>query len=777
MNYSKKNSSALNIIKKRKIKILLKESKNQECFECSSLHPSYISLNNGIFICKECVKNHLNLPKNISNIIENNLNNLTLKNIQYLCCGGNRKLIEFINMEYPNLKKLTPLYFYQTYAMDYYRKFLEYLIEGGIKPIKPNIDKAYELITQRYDNSIFNLNNKKNNKTLINNYNLNDSKDISLMKSDSFMKIKSNSMMYPKIKPIVGTRNEFKLSRSLSKFNNLTLGCNSQDLNATSFNFNNTNYLNHSLKDDCIHKRQLNSTVTDFKNKYYSHYKNNYDTDGNYDDINDFNDKDINDPINDLSYIKEMNNFNEINEKINNIKNNTKLKNQIIKRNREDTNIKVFKISHTSINNRNNNNIYTKPFYLNTFQNNYKDNKNYLKNLFIDINTNNYEIKNKKENKHIINSIEKLRKSLNTDKYHIKEKYLFNLKANSNKSILTDNSSSLYFKEQKGNKLNNINNSIIINRNLNVFYNNNNKKNKNNNSNSLKKIFKKKAIGNSFSISEKKHRINKSNYSIEKLKKYNFNIESNGENFKPKKNVKDELKKKICNKTKESNNVNNFIKVNKINKLKVNKTFNYLKNKSSGNIFIDIYNSNNNKNINNINNINNTNNINNINNNRKYINDLYEEKTKIIQRISRVMKVQKERNEKLKSLEKIKVNQKEKNNKIISRNEKNSKLKYIGVTTIQQKKEQEEKNKSNTEKKIRINKSYNNLFDRKKRSLLLMKELINIPFGKKRTILEIIKTNNLSSKSVSPSSKRIFINYTDPKVNNKIENISNFSLK
>ena len=765
MNYSKNNSSALNIIKKRKIKILLKESKNQECFECSSLYPGYISLNNGIFICKECVKNHLNLPKSISNIIENNLNNLTLKNIQYLCCGGNRKLIEFINIEYPNLKKLSPLYFYQTYAMDYYRKFLEYLIEGGIKPIKPNIDIAYEIITQKYDNNIFNLNNKKNNKTLINNYNFSDSKDISLMKSDSFMKIKSNSMMYPKIKPIVGTRNEFKLYRSLSKTNNLTLGCNSQDLNVTSFNFNNTNYLNHSLKDDCIHKRQLNSTLSDFKNNYYSHYINNYDTDENYDDINDFNDKDINDPINDLSYIKEMNKLNEINEKINNIKNKIKLKNQFIKRNREDTNIRVFHINHTSINNRNNNNIYTKPFYLNTFQNNYKDNKNYLKNLFIDINANNYEIKNKKEDKHIINSIEKLGKSRNSCKYHIKEKNLFNLKANSNKSILTDNSSSLYFKEQKGKKLNNINNSIIINRNLNVFYNNNKKNKNNNNSNILKKIFKKKTIGNSFSISEKKQRINKSNYSIEKLKKYNFNIESKEETFKPKKNIKDDWRKKICNKTKESNNgTNNFIKVNKINKLKVNKTFNYLKNKSSGNIFIDIYNDNNK-------------NINNINNNKKYINNVYEERTKIIQRISRVMKIQKERDEKLKSLEKIKVNQKEKNNKIISRNEIHSKLKYIGVTTIQQKKEQKEKNKSNTEKKIKINKSYNNLFDRKKRSLLLMKELINIPFGKKRTILEIIKANNLSSKSVSPSSKKIFINYTDSKVNNKIENISNFSLK
>ena len=34
--------------------------------------------------------------------------------------------------------------------MDYYRKYLEYLIEGGIKPIKPNIDQANEIIIQKY---------------------------------------------------------------------------------------------------------------------------------------------------------------------------------------------------------------------------------------------------------------------------------------------------------------------------------------------------------------------------------------------------------------------------------------------------------------------------------------------------------------------------------------------------------------------------------------------------------------------------------------------------
>ena len=82
MNYSKKKSTALNIIKKRKIKILLKEQKNNECFECSNLYPEYISLNNGIFLCRNCVLDHINLPKSISYIIKNNLRSLTLNNIQ-----------------------------------------------------------------------------------------------------------------------------------------------------------------------------------------------------------------------------------------------------------------------------------------------------------------------------------------------------------------------------------------------------------------------------------------------------------------------------------------------------------------------------------------------------------------------------------------------------------------------------------------------------------------------------------------------------------------------
>ena len=301
MNYSKDKNIAFNIIKKHKIKILLKEPKNNECFECSSLYPKYISLNNGIFICKDCSKIHLNFPKTISNIIKNDLNNLTLKNIQYLCCGGNRKLTEFINKEYPNLKNLSRIYFYQTYAMDYYRKYLIYLIEGGIKPVKPQLDKAYDLITinHLYIENL-NKNNINDNGVKGENVSKNNSVNVSMMNNNSYIKINKSTTLFPKIKPIIGRNNENRFTRSLSRHNKL----NRNEFNLTSSNFNNNNYLNNSLNEE-----KYNSTSTDFKYRHYSHFKYNYDTDENYEDINDIryiNENELNEHINDKSNINDL---------------------------------------------------------------------------------------------------------------------------------------------------------------------------------------------------------------------------------------------------------------------------------------------------------------------------------------------------------------------------------------------------------------------------------------------------------------------------------------
>ena len=120
------------------------------------------------------------------------------------------------------------------------------------------------------------------------------------------------------------------------------------------------------------------------------------------------------------------------------------------------------------------------------------------------------------------------------------------------------------------------------------------------------------------------------------------------------------------------------------------------------------------------------------------------QKSKIIQRISRVLKTQKER-EKMKSLEKIKVNQKE-NNKNNNKEPINDKTPKGEIKIIR-----DETPKSEI------------LDEHKKRHTLSIKELINVPSSKKKNFLDIIKSNNLSNKIISPNAKKIIQINTDPK--------------
>ena len=135
------NNECINIIKDK-----IKEEANNFCIECGEKHPQYISINNSIFLCKECILNHLQLSQEVSTIIKNDLKILTLNEVQYIIQGGNQKLLDFVNNEYPDLNQLEPQIFYNTKAMDYYRKRLKYLTEGGEEPKKPSKKDAYNLI-------------------------------------------------------------------------------------------------------------------------------------------------------------------------------------------------------------------------------------------------------------------------------------------------------------------------------------------------------------------------------------------------------------------------------------------------------------------------------------------------------------------------------------------------------------------------------------------------------------------------------------------------------
>ena len=141
------------------INVIQSDAINNVCFECGGNNPEYISINNAIFICKECVQDHFQFPHEISQIIINDLKNLHINDIKRLYLGGNKKLIEFINFDFPRLKQCPPNILYKTRAVDYYRKRLDFFVQGGIRPLKPIFEYAYQMINIPKNN--FNISNYK----------------------------------------------------------------------------------------------------------------------------------------------------------------------------------------------------------------------------------------------------------------------------------------------------------------------------------------------------------------------------------------------------------------------------------------------------------------------------------------------------------------------------------------------------------------------------------------------------------------------------------------
>ena len=145
--YKKKETTNLNNEYIKMIEEISSEQINNVCFECGTNNPEYISINNGVFICQECVQQHLQFPREISTIIINDLYSLNNNEVKRLYLGGNKKLIEFINFDFPRLKQFSPDKLYQTKAVDYYRKRLDFYIKGGTKPLKPFFESAYQYIS------------------------------------------------------------------------------------------------------------------------------------------------------------------------------------------------------------------------------------------------------------------------------------------------------------------------------------------------------------------------------------------------------------------------------------------------------------------------------------------------------------------------------------------------------------------------------------------------------------------------------------------------------
>ena len=134
---------------------IYRDKMNSICFDCSSKNISFVSINNGIFLCSECATVHMSFPQEVSIIENSDLYSLTELALKYLAYGGNTRLNDFILDEFPKLENYSQKLLYKTRAMDYYRKRLYYYVNGGSEPKRPSQIVGCQLIPQNQYNKNF----------------------------------------------------------------------------------------------------------------------------------------------------------------------------------------------------------------------------------------------------------------------------------------------------------------------------------------------------------------------------------------------------------------------------------------------------------------------------------------------------------------------------------------------------------------------------------------------------------------------------------------------
>ena len=148
------------ITKYELINQILNQNMNLTCFDCRKKTPKHISINNAIFLCDDCALIHKkNFPENISFIIDNNLNLLSINYLRLLFFGGNQNLDNFINYIFPGLQNYPPQILYRTQALIYYRDNLKFKIKEGPEPNRPNEFMAYKIVSEK---GLINIRDKNN---------------------------------------------------------------------------------------------------------------------------------------------------------------------------------------------------------------------------------------------------------------------------------------------------------------------------------------------------------------------------------------------------------------------------------------------------------------------------------------------------------------------------------------------------------------------------------------------------------------------------------------
>ena len=173
--------------------LILEHFGNNNCVDCQNKKVLWCSVNNGVFLCVKCARNHKKNLKRYSIIKSLEADLFNDFEINLLKKGGNMRFNNLMTEYNIPLSNEMKEYKYQTLIADYYRKLLENEVKGikiefkkpslqdGILKINPEISNNNNVIyNNNQNNNIYNQNNNQQMNYIMNqNINRNINNDIS----------------------------------------------------------------------------------------------------------------------------------------------------------------------------------------------------------------------------------------------------------------------------------------------------------------------------------------------------------------------------------------------------------------------------------------------------------------------------------------------------------------------------------------------------------------------------------------------------------------------
>ena len=139
--------------------ILLKDTENQQCFDCGKSPTNWASINNAIYLCINCSGIHRGYGVDISYIKSITLDTWNENQINLMKMGGNKNLRILLEKYDIDKNKVDKNILYHSKIMDFYRKYLKNKAKN--LPIKEQAPSNEEALKSLNDNNNLNNNNNK----------------------------------------------------------------------------------------------------------------------------------------------------------------------------------------------------------------------------------------------------------------------------------------------------------------------------------------------------------------------------------------------------------------------------------------------------------------------------------------------------------------------------------------------------------------------------------------------------------------------------------------